>query len=92
MNNLDDFLMIKHMLALAIESGNSYNDYFKIIVEDAQVIRKNIDRTHILKIHRETYRYSTRLARCNDPFIDKLNPSNITKADYKLLLDFFESL
>ena len=92
MNTLDDLLMIKHMLALAIESENIFDDYFKIIVEDAQIIRKNVDRTHNYQIHRETYRYSTRLARCQDSFIDKLNPSNITKADYILLLNFFESL
>lgn len=92
MNNFDEFLMIKHMLALAIESETNFGDYFKVIVEDAQIIRKNAGITCGYKIRRETYRYSTRLARCKESFVDELNPSRITKEQYKLLLDFFGSL
>ena len=92
MNSFDEFLMIKQMLALAIESETNFGDYFRVIIQDAQIIRKNVGTIHKHEIRRETYRYSARLARCKETFVDELNPSRITKEQDKLLLDFFKSL
>lgn len=78
------------MLSISIETGNEFNGYYETIIKDAKLIRSNP--VYVNTIRRETYRYSVHLAKSRDHFLEKINPAKISADEYKLLLDFFESL
>ena len=87
----NDYDEIKSLLRIAIEHHSTYKDrYVKIIVRDAQIIKKNPDR--IKETSREFRSYSRALSASNSDAYVSMNPNELTKDNLETLLEIFNSL
>ena len=82
---------IMSLLQIAQERKTVEQDsYICSIVRDAQIIKKNPEKTRT--IARATYRYSVTLGRSRVDFLDEMKATALTEKDIVKLIEFFRSL
>ena len=89
--NKEEFVAMRSLLHIAITHKAEYHDeYIRIMVRDAKEMSVN----HAYRYHanKKVYHCSSFLSRHNPTLLDRLNPDSMGEPEYRMLLEFFESL